>query len=165
MSLLPETPTTFRSTDFIVTEYSPRWQAMALIHRARFDAEKKLEGRVYLKVWGMAFSPAFNHIATCISLHPSEAPEYPISSDFRSIISISETGNGLDLEFGLANGVPATVTAEAMAFTMKYLLNQCPSQRDKEALWANLVSAVQSNAATAGVSEIDLDLGTAAAQR
>jgi hypothetical protein len=165
MSLLSETPTTFGSRNFIATENSPRWREIALIHRARFDAEKKLDGRIAVKVWGMAFSPGFNHIATCISFHPSEAPEYPISSDFRSIISISESGNGLDLEFDLAKGVPVTVTAEAMAFTIKYVLDQCPSQKDKESLWLRLVGVVQSTAAAAGVGEIDLDVGTDAAQR
>jgi hypothetical protein len=129
----------------------PLWQTKAMIHKAKFNEDKSLNGKVVIKVGGITLSPGSFYLATCISLHPSEAPEYQILSEFRSILSISAVGNDIldDLDFSLTNGTQEHMSAEAIAFTLKYRYNQCISQNDKDTLWDILIASVRSAEAAA----------------
>jgi hypothetical protein len=122
---------------------SPRWQANALLHRARNNIERHLDEKIEFKTWGMAISPGAHYIATCISIHPSESPEYQISSDYRAIISMSRGRDEDDTKFSITGAIPGMITSEAVAFTMKYWIEQCTTDKDTAAAGREFVEAIE----------------------
>jgi hypothetical protein len=147
-SLNLSSPTVFSLVNFNYNTALPRplWQTKAQVHRAKFNEDKNLDGKVIVKIGGMTLSPGSFYLATCISLHPSEAPEYQISSEFRSILSISAVDTDIvdDLVLSLANLTEKPVSSEAIAFVLKYRYNQCVSQNDRDTLWKTLITSVSS---------------------
>lgn len=51
----------------------PPWKQAIAESKATFSAEHNLDGHVQERTWGIAASPSGDCIATCITLHPSDA--------------------------------------------------------------------------------------------
>ncbi|KAI7266067.1 hypothetical protein KC335_g8559, partial [Hortaea werneckii] len=52
---------------------TPPWKQAIAESKATFSAEHNLDGHVQERTWGIAASPSGDCIATCITLHPSDA--------------------------------------------------------------------------------------------
>lgn len=60
--------------------------------QTRYDRRNELGGLSYMKTWGLASLDRY--VATCITLHPGDMPEYYIPSQERAIIVFSAHGFG-----------------------------------------------------------------------
>ena len=101
---------------------APSWQQAIVECKAAYSAEHDLGGYVQERTWGIATSPLSEYIATCITLHPSDAVAAITPSSQQCVINISREGDTGESaippqgggSFGL-DGVPA----ETLLFSLQ----------------------------------------------
>lgn len=66
----------------------PHWRDQLTDTQSLFSAQHELKGNVRVKIWGLAVSPLGDYIATCSTIHPSDAIEYGPPNERRTSIAI-----------------------------------------------------------------------------
>ena len=97
-----------------------QWRQAMLQSKAAYGVQHSLEDHVNERTWGIATSPLGDYIATCFSLHPSDAIEYVISSEQECNVSITANGSKeLDKILAAAGSLtcPQNVSAETVLFS------------------------------------------------
>ncbi|KAI9782440.1 MAG: hypothetical protein M1816_001892 [Peltula sp. TS41687] len=79
--------------EFSSTNHSSKtlqlWHEGLAVKLSNFDFKHGLKNSALMKTWGLTSSSMSSWIAACISFHPSNLPEYVISSRERSIITFA----------------------------------------------------------------------------
>jgi hypothetical protein len=103
-------------------DQNPSWKKVVLRHRETFNTQHQLNGHVMVKNWGMAVSPLNDLMATCITLHPSQLPEYIIQADYRTTLSIHPLHARLAPAALVEKILRENLSAEIIAFSLKFWL-------------------------------------------
>ncbi|KAF2195354.1 hypothetical protein K469DRAFT_545477 [Zopfia rhizophila CBS 207.26] len=93
----------------------PYWRSQIQEIQVYFSARHELHGNANAKTWGLASSPLGDFIATCSSPHPTDMVEYLTPSEQRTMIAISNMGEGGGELYFPAQGT----CAESILFVVK----------------------------------------------
>jgi Transcription factor IIIC subunit delta N-term len=81
--------------------YIPKWRKRISERKENYNQELELAGNIKTKVWGMDSSPIGDMLATAVSYHPSDMPEYQIAADRECFIDLHPLLKGADTKFVL----------------------------------------------------------------
>ena len=120
----------------------------------KFSDAHNLDGRVRTKVWGMASPPLGDLIATVFSFHPSDLPEYLISAEQESNLTIANADRGNDpaLRLPINGGLEdlENISSENLVFILLHWLSRHKNiSREDESLFQDLYEELSNTLAVA----------------
>jgi hypothetical protein len=150
--------TTTLSTPLDEAEESvaPAWQAKIVESKDAFSKQHDLGGHVQERTWGIAASPLGEHVASAITLLPSDSVAHIIPSDCRTVVNVTQKVPPDDESVSLVNTLVENadrIASEVISFSLQRYLELRSEAIDRDALVQTVLQKMDSSIRSHGAGK------------